>query len=155
MLYIKKVGVTPLEPSSGQIIDSFSTVNDKHTNAPSINAVENYVQNYVENYSTTETVIGTWIGKPLYRKVVEFTSVFPAGDTDIPHNISNLKLVVNARLRVLNHPEIFPYMNTSANFILPIQVTNTNFKVRNFTNQNYFDNPATLYAIIEYTKTTD
>lgn len=40
MKTIKKVAVTPVTPNTGDIIDSFNTTDDKHTNAPSINAVE-------------------------------------------------------------------------------------------------------------------
>lgn len=40
MKTIKKVAVTPVTPNTGDIIDSFNTSDDKHTNAPSINAVE-------------------------------------------------------------------------------------------------------------------
>ena len=40
MIGIKKVSVTPVTPNTGDIIDSFNTSDNKHTNAPSINAVE-------------------------------------------------------------------------------------------------------------------
>lgn len=40
MKKIKKVAVTPVTHNTGDIIDSFNTSDDKHTNAPSINAVE-------------------------------------------------------------------------------------------------------------------
>lgn len=44
MISIKKVSVTPLpENTTGEIIDSFDTTDDKHTNAPSINASKNYI----------------------------------------------------------------------------------------------------------------
>lgn len=52
MIGIKKVQVTPVTPNTGDIIDSFSTLDDKTTNAPSINAVENYVS--ATNYTKTE-----------------------------------------------------------------------------------------------------
>lgn len=43
MISIKKVAVTPLPDTEGAIIDSFNTTDDKHTNAPSINAVESKI----------------------------------------------------------------------------------------------------------------
>lgn len=50
-----------------------------------------------QNYSTKEQVIGTWIdGKPIYRKVVSFTTGSSAGDLDIPHGISNFEHIINA-----------------------------------------------------------
>ena len=50
MITIKKVAVTPVAQNTGTIIDSFSTTDDKHTNAPSINAVENYVNNNISPF---------------------------------------------------------------------------------------------------------
>jgi hypothetical protein len=45
MKAIKKVAVTPVQVYTGQIIDSFNTTSNKHTNAPSLNAVETYFKN--------------------------------------------------------------------------------------------------------------
>lgn len=41
MKLLKKVSSVPLPQTEGQIIDSFNTSDDHHTNAPSLNAVEN------------------------------------------------------------------------------------------------------------------
>lgn len=41
MKTIKKISVTPLPKNEGKIIDSFNTTDDKHINAPSIDAVNN------------------------------------------------------------------------------------------------------------------
>ena len=43
MLVIKKVASSAIPEAEGHVIDSFNTSDNKHTNAPSINAVENYV----------------------------------------------------------------------------------------------------------------
>lgn len=53
MKTIKKVAVTPVTPNTGDIIDSFNTTDDKHTNAPSINAVEQKVSGLIETESET------------------------------------------------------------------------------------------------------
>jgi len=52
MLAIKKVSVVPLAENEGRIIDSFSTQDDKHTNAPSLNAVSN-ITGDLSNLTTT------------------------------------------------------------------------------------------------------
>lgn len=44
MITIKKVAISPVATSEGDIIDSFNTIEDKHINAPSLNAVENYIE---------------------------------------------------------------------------------------------------------------
>lgn len=53
MKTIKKVAVTPIQENTGVIIDSFNTSDDKHTNAPSINAVEQKVGGLIETESET------------------------------------------------------------------------------------------------------
>ena len=56
MRAIKKIGVVPLPENSGKIIDSFSTTDNKHTNAPSLNAVETYVGENLADYDTSAEV---------------------------------------------------------------------------------------------------
>ena len=58
MIAIKKVAVTPVQTNNGTIIDSFNTQDDKHTNAPSINAVENYIETQ-KSIVQTATVTAT------------------------------------------------------------------------------------------------
>ena len=52
MLSIKKVQVVPLEINNGTIIDSFNTQDDHHTNAPSLNAVEDKLNNKADKSTT-------------------------------------------------------------------------------------------------------
>ena len=57
----------------------------------------NNTQTIEENstYSTSEVVIGKWLNKPLYRKVIDIGSHnWNTGDHTFPHNISNLGTVV-------------------------------------------------------------
>lgn len=50
-----------------------------------------------QNYSTTEQVIGTWIdGKPLYRKVIQLTTLPNNTTKTFAHSISNLEFVAKA-----------------------------------------------------------
>lgn len=45
MKFIKKIQVTPLPKNKGKIIDSFDSSDDKHSNAPSLHAVDdNFVR---------------------------------------------------------------------------------------------------------------
>lgn len=52
MKLIKKVSATPVQENTGAIIDSLNTSDDKHTNAPSINAIKTYVDNEVTDINT-------------------------------------------------------------------------------------------------------
>ena len=55
----------------------------------------------MENYSNVETLIGTFLGKPLYRKVIEFT-VNDTSQIVIHHNISNLSWVTKCDTSIYN-----------------------------------------------------
>lgn len=62
MKWIKKIAVTPVTPNTGDIIDSFSTTDDKTKNAPSIRAVEAKIStelNTFQKVTTTATGVST------------------------------------------------------------------------------------------------
>ncbi len=66
-------------------------------NAENLNQIQTNVENSLNevddkfNYSTEEKIIGTWEGKPLYRKQLFFnTGVNPNAPLHIEHNISNI-----------------------------------------------------------------
>lgn len=60
MISIKKVQVVPLEINNGAIIDSFNTLDDHHTNAPSLNAVEDKLNDKADKSTTyTKTEVDT------------------------------------------------------------------------------------------------
>lgn len=61
MKLIKKISATPVQENTGAIIDSLNTSDDKHTNAPSINAIKTYIDNEINNVETdfTNTQTGT------------------------------------------------------------------------------------------------
>lgn len=59
MITIKKVAVTPLAENTGTIIDSLDTQDDKHTNAPSLNIVEQLVKSkFLHGTSEPDSSIG-------------------------------------------------------------------------------------------------
>lgn len=118
-----------------------------------------------ENYSTEEQVIGKWLGKTLYRKVVTYNNTETIGSTgtmttvSIPHNISNIDLVVNHKLimsKVNNIQYMFPAYNGDSavkkgTVISEIHDTNILMRIINDT----WGAGKTFYIILEYTKTTD
>lgn len=62
--------------------DELTTINTKLTNATT--------------YSTTETVVGTWAnGKPIYRKIYEFSNISPSDTKYTALGIDNLYRIVN------------------------------------------------------------
>jgi hypothetical protein len=109
-----------------------------------------------ENYSLGEQKIGTWIdGKPLYRKVVTYSTKITSGTVQIPHGIGNLDTVVKcdyiAKWDGKNYPAPIIYSEYSKQVIVNF-VGNGYIYVKSFgeTWDAY-----TLTVILEYTKTTD
>lgn len=103
-------------------------------------------------YSSTETVIGTYMDKPLYRKIL--TEIVPQnGGTNYPiaHNISNLELIIHQELNCTNSSgNTYPQHND----IYDLYIKDTDA-------QNVWCNISgafldwTAIVVLEYTKTTD
>ena len=117
-------------------------------------------------YSTTETVIGTWIdGKPLYRKVIEVTSIDSAKNNyDVAISISNLNEIVNIGGTIkLSGMDTYKPITTIYTDSSSAVGSIYSFSVYAITNsyislsygswwKEMFDK---AYIILEYTKTTD
>lgn len=133
-----------------------TTIDNESTNTqyPSAKAVYDYVEG-LNTYSTDEVKIGTWFGKPLYRKVIPITTY--TGSFTVNHNISNLDLVVNFVGKFKRADGIQnSTKNSNDNYGINIyDISNTNFEV--VIGSNLKNNLAVtnLFVILEYTKTTD
>lgn len=117
-------------------------------------------------YSTEETIIGTWIdGKPLYQKVMEFTTSIGANyTTDIAHNISDVDLIFVKNAFLVNNNSSDSYYGWS--FPLPVGLYKSNtdedklgvvasrYGVR-FYVETSWGTAWTKYVILNYTKSTD
>lgn len=100
-------------------------------------------------YSEEETVIGTWLGKPLYRKVLTGTTV--AGDTVIDLSSLNINYISKMDGTVGTNFDYRP-----VNFYLEGHYHSTRFAYGNLyltSTSSYANLPFTI--VLEYTKTTD
>ena len=108
-----------------------------------------------ETYSTDEQVVGTWIdGKPIYRKVIYFSSL-----TSISNTIPNMETVVTLRAMSLSNGGI---VWRAINEAYKIDEWSCDIYARVDTGliaiqpgSNFAAEHTTAYAIVEYTKTTD
>lgn len=109
-------------------------------------------------YSTNETRIGTWMGKPLYRKVL--STVGLAGETKkaIAYNITNPDKIwivggfVYSDRRVVT----LPMVGYDGDITQKIDVwVETQENVVKLYSNGGWGNDWTFYVIINYTKTTD
>lgn len=110
-------------------------------------------------YDGTERVIGSWFGKPLYRKVIPIT--FPTitdyntvATANIAHNIANIKNIISlsgfAGVGIALNQTILNPSGTST--FIRANANTENITIQS--NQKAWSQ-YTGYAIIEYTKTTD
>ena len=114
-----------------------------------------------EEYSTDETIIGIYKGKPLYRKVVEFTNL--TLNTGVAHNITNIDKIIKADI-ILDEggyfkplPVLYQDNGTiNSRFCISLYgITSTQFHIS--AGSYYTEHSSTFkYTLIaEYTKTTD
>lgn len=113
-------------------------------------------------YSTEEKVVGEWLGKPLYRKVIQTT----IPETDADGTLGNKYVTVSPNADNIINVRGFADISSSNNYriFLPIWETSTGYKiyVRGEGNNalflmNYVKVFSGMVAtiIVEYTKTTD
>ena len=104
-------------------------------------------------YSTAETIIGEYLGKPLYRKVVNFGALPNAGLKEVNHNISNLNYIVNLRGTATNGSSyiFLPRVHTASNLCIVLEATKTTILMAD----SYDFSAFSAQITIEYTKTTD
>lgn len=133
-------------------------------NATDLNEIKEVVNTNDDNdiskgtYSTNETRIGTWMGKPLYRKVL--STVGLAGETKkaIAYNITNPDKIwivggfVYSDRRVVTLPMVGYDGDITEK--IDVWVETQENVVKLYANGGW-GNDWTFYVIINYTKTTD
>lgn len=120
MKTIKKVSVTPVQSYTGQIIDSMTTSSSKTTNAPSINAVENFVNDKMytmdrEDFSFTAG------GKTWYATVIRWglmVSLYFDFDLQSGESIGINTVAIPEGYRPLKKVNFsYGYFSSSSNYI--------------------------------------
>lgn len=114
-----------------------------------------YNQN-IMNYSTSETRIGTWLGKPLYRKVVNIGSLPNSTSKNVSTGLSNIDTMCKLYGTAYGSGNMLPIPHASASSIASsIDAFLTN-NYGTLTIQTGSDRSSYQgYVIVEYTKTTD
>lgn len=109
-------------------------------------------------YSTIETVVGTWMGKPLYRKVIVLEGgTIHAGYHEYNHNISNLDKVLNIYGMCYSSTQQYPIQRVVPDEIAKWGIGLGDIKQSTFALHfgSSYQTITLVYIIIEYTKTTD
>lgn len=141
------------DPQYSDITDEYSEANNKAYSCDYINSALTYSTDEVNTHKK-------WIdGKDIYRKMIT-ASITGTGQQNVAHNIINLDNVVKCDgvIKVgTNEWFILPMSGPTDNisgYGLSIQSINTT-NILVFSGSNMGSTTRTLYAILEYTKTTD
>lgn len=148
-------------PTNGTLDNQMS---DTSRNGVENKVIKEYVDDYVDEkvlsvYSSTETEIGKWINnKPIYRKVLTFTTGNSAGNISVPIDVDNIEMFTNITGFTYNssngEQRILPNVYYDMNGIYTIGVYLVR---RNSISITYGSSRTNLsgYLIVEYTKLTD
>lgn len=124
---------------------------DTPINAENLNA--NFEEaKYGYSYSTQEQKIGTWLGKPLYRKTISFT---PEENLALPldmHNIDEM-WIDESHSFITNNAETLTLNQYSSEGYTRSWINKQNKFFRFITSWDLSDR--TGYVTLKYTKTTD
>ncbi len=114
-----------------------------------------YSKNKDDIYTTAEQRIGTWKdGRPLYRKVIDYTIPSGTTSTEISLGVSNIRLVQRAEVRfnaVGSGDYVFNSYYNSASDYMRFFMRSNKLQIRLGANSSGFN----IVAIVEYTKSTD
>ena len=104
-------------------------------------------------YSTTETVVGTYMGKPLYRKVVDCGALPNNTTKEILHNIANINIITKASGTAWTNDGItIPLPTASLTSPVGIYSDKSKIYITTITDRSISTNSN---VTLEYTKTTD
>lgn len=133
------------------LVDGENIVIEENGNNINMNLSNRYSNSLKRNlniHSGTEQIIGTYMEKPLYRKVIDFGSLPNTTNKYVTHNI-NIETPVRCSGIVLNP-------NTGMKFTIPMPDIDIWLDINQVCVRTGSDRSATTgIAIIEYTKTTD
>lgn len=139
---------------TGEIGSAVSEITNEYSTSTGIGYSANYTNN-LHTYSNDEIRVGTWLGKPLYRKVIEVSGV----STDISHNITNLSKVVRAYgyfTRTFQNvlSQTIPHTDTDTTYVVDFNFFDTT-KIYMIIGSNITSTISGMVLVLEYIKTTD
>ena len=110
-----------------------------------------------EHYDASEQVVGTWFGKPLYQKTINFGALPNNESKKVNHNIANVKRIwiydgyaFNSVSGYCNQLNLSGTSNISSQWYCGC--TDTFVEVRPNSDRTAYDE---CYITVRYTKTTD
>ena len=135
------------------IEESGDNINMNLSSTYNTNLQQKINDSFKENniYSTTETVVGTWMGKPIYRKVIDLGQLPNNSSKTVETGLNSeeiriVKISGNASTSTGNYQSGLNDINTRL-YLIP----DGKLSIRTVDDFSLYYG----YAILEYTKTTD
>ena len=152
--YSDKIGIKT--GSDRDFTKLFCTIQYTKTTDTAGSGIWNGQGGYAHHYSTSETVVGTWIdGKTLYEKTLDCGYGVPSGGSLIqPIGVSDIAEIINWNVWSTNgaFSRLFPYVNDTGSVRVDVDINNGNIRLYpmgiSLADQK-------VYAVLQYTKTTD
>ena len=130
--------------------------------AENFNQLQTNVENAISTsdiYSTEERVIGTWLGKPLYRKVIQHNGLQANATTNVA-TIENCETILVKEAYLISKNEtrlsyplnLIGYGGNTSDKVYIYSEQNT---IKVYSNGGWSDTAWGLDIVVEYTKTTD
>lgn len=137
-------------------------------NAENLNQIQNNIENAIIEiddkvkeinnkniYSTEEQIIGIWLDKPLYRKVVDVGNLPENNTMEVAHGILNFGRMIKISGTVFSQTgNNFPLPYSSVDMLgdnIMVYCNAANIVIKTGSNRTHLAG----YVILEYTKTTD
>lgn len=122
------------------------------------NDLQDNVQEAIDltnTYSLSEIKIGSWLGKPLYRKVIDFGTLPNISSKSVSTGLSNIQLIKMTGIVIGNDAILnIPYISVADNaynMSLVFRPNNNNIEITTTSDRSNYN----AYITLEYTKTTD
>lgn len=111
---------------------------------------------YANDYSTAEQVIGTWLGKPLYRKTINFGALPNNSSKQVAIDVTNFDKLVNLYgvAYSTGYTMLIPFIHNDLSNIVNVYFNNGTKEIGVATHSDR-SGYTESYITIEYTKTTD
>lgn len=176
MNYLNKTGLIKFKEKLVELINNKLSSKEDNTNKvtsidknstnqkyPSAKAVYDYGQSIAykgEIYDGQERVIGTWFGKPLYRKTIAI-NINESGEKIFAHNIANVKIIMPdlSSSYIIHTGQSFPltaiYTNAGIDEINDYSINLNWVNSQNFNLTIGSGRLGNGYITLKYTKTTD
>lgn len=143
---------------TGEVGSAVSEITNEYSTSTGLGYSANYVNN-LHTYSTDEIRVGTWLGKPLYRKVIQTTIPTSGNNQNVSfqNNVAIMKSVTGFALQSASGGVnlILPYISITNSWSIYAYYNRVNQELIIENSGTSFMNNTTCYLIAEYTKTTD